>query len=272
MANDINLMSAEWRFLVFLNYEVEAGLLERHRPDGVELDTYNGRHYASVAGLMFLDTEIAGIPDPLHQEFEQVNLRFYVRRPLAAGGYHRGVVFVREIVPDALPAVAARALYNERYVQMPMRHDIVVPGDGPQAIGTFEYGIGTQGDVWHRIHAATHGPVRNVQMGSKEEYLTMRPWGYSGTKGMTTLEYHVVHPQWRIWPTTHARMEIDVKEIFGREFEPYLNRAPDFGFVAEGSPVVVHLPHGLDEIVRREKEQASRARTGSAPRGEGPGH
>jgi uncharacterized protein len=249
MANSVDLMTAEWRYLSFLNYEVEAGILQRYIPDGVELDTYHGKIYLSVVGLMFLDTKIAGIADPVHPEFEQINLRFYVKRPVAPGGYRHGAVFIREIVPDLLPAVGARALYNERYVQMPTRHEISIPSAGPGGMGVFEYAFATGEEErrqWHHLRVATHGDTRHVQTGSKEEFLTQRHWGYSGTPGFTPLEYHIEHPQWRVWPATRAELVCDVKEVFGREFVPYLSGAPDLAFVAEGSEVVVHLPHGFE--------------------------
>ena len=249
MSDSVDLLKAAWLNLVFLNYEVEKSLLERYLPSGVELDTYNGRHYLSIVGLMHLHTEIAGVTNPVNPEFEQVNLRFYVKRPIETGGYKHGVVFIRQIVADVLPSVGARALYNERSVQMPVRHSFSMPSDGADAMGSFEYAWATGDDesqVWHTVRAATAGALHNIQMGSKEEFLMQRPWGFSGTPGMTTLEYHVEHPLWRIWSANKASLECDVKEVFGRELVPYLSRPPVLSFVAEGSPVTVHLPKAIE--------------------------
>lgn len=252
MLEKVDLLTATWRHIVFLNYITEPGVLARYLPEGVELDTYNDRHYVSVVGLMCHDISIVGIDDPLHSEYEQVSLRFYVKRPLAAGGFNRGIVIIREIVPDLLPVIAARAIYGERYVQMPMRHEIWAPGAGAKAIGMFDYAFATGDDdapVWHKLHAATHDAARNMQIGSKEEFLTERNYGYSGGPGSATLEYSIDRMKWRYWPATHSKFECDVKEVFGRDFEPYISGAPDLAFVAEGGEISVHLPHSIDQAV-----------------------
>lgn len=83
-----------------LNFVAEPKLLEPILPVGTELDFHEGETFVSVVGFLFLDTRIMGVPIPLHRNFEEVNLRFYVRRR-APEGWRRGVVFVRELVPDA---------------------------------------------------------------------------------------------------------------------------------------------------------------------------
>src|SRR5687767_11760578 len=73
-------LTAEWRWLVMLNYAVNPSVLLPLVPRGTELDAWEGRTYASVVGFMFLDTRVLGVPIPFHRDFEEVNLRFYVRR------------------------------------------------------------------------------------------------------------------------------------------------------------------------------------------------
>ncbi|MDE0204502.1 MAG: DUF2071 domain-containing protein, partial [Candidatus Tectomicrobia bacterium] len=91
-------LSANWRHLVMVNYEVDPNLLRSWLPAGVELDTWQGRTLASVVGFEFLATRVLGVQVPGHQDFHEVNLRFYVRRRVG-GGWRRGVVFVKELVP-----------------------------------------------------------------------------------------------------------------------------------------------------------------------------
>jgi hypothetical protein len=62
---------------------------------------------------------LLGIPLPFHRNFEEVNLRFYVR-----SGEKRGVVFVQELVPKRAVAFLANALYNEHYRVARMSHAI----------------------------------------------------------------------------------------------------------------------------------------------------
>src|SRR5205823_7666414 len=116
-------LAAEWRNLVLLNYEIDPAVLRPLIPVRTELDPYQGRHYVSLVGFLFLKTRVLGLPIPFHRNFEEINLRFYVRHQ-AADGWRRGVVFVREIVPRWAIAFVARGLYNEQYVAHPMHSRI----------------------------------------------------------------------------------------------------------------------------------------------------
>jgi len=104
-------LTAEWKHLVMLNYEIEPSVLVPYVPKGTELDLWNGKYLVSVVGFMFVKTRVFGIPIPFHRDFEEVNLRIYVRRK-AEDGWRRGVVFIKEIVPRAAIAFTARKFYN----------------------------------------------------------------------------------------------------------------------------------------------------------------
>jgi len=73
-------LTAEWRNLAMLNYEVDRVLLNKFVPTGTELDCWNGKTFISLVGFQFLRTKVCGIPIPFHRNFDEVNLRFYVRR------------------------------------------------------------------------------------------------------------------------------------------------------------------------------------------------
>ena len=68
-----------------LNYTVDPRLLAPLVPLGTEIDFENGDTFLSVVGFLFLDTRLLGLPIPLHRDFEEVNLRFYVTEKI--GGY-----------------------------------------------------------------------------------------------------------------------------------------------------------------------------------------
>src|SRR5262245_54368008 len=116
-----SFLTAEWRHLLMLNYAVEQDVLQPFVPPGTVLDTYKGVAYVSLVGFLFLKTKVLGMAVPLHQDFEELNLRFYVRR-FAGDDWRRGVVFIKEIVPRPAIAMVARLAYNENYIALPMRH------------------------------------------------------------------------------------------------------------------------------------------------------
>src|ERR1700687_2292845 len=92
-------LSADWRDLAMLNYEVDPDLLRKHVPAGTVLGSIDGKTFVSLVGFRFCNTRLFGrLPIPFHADFDEVNLRFYVRRR-HSGEDRRGVVFIREIVP-----------------------------------------------------------------------------------------------------------------------------------------------------------------------------
>src|SRR5262249_10921421 len=116
-------LTAGWHNLAMLNFAIDPHVLEPYVPAGTELDFFNGQTYVSIVGFQFTNATALGIRLPFHSHFEEVNLRFYVVRP-TPDGLRRGVVFLREICPMRLVSLVARWYYNEKYVTMPMRHEV----------------------------------------------------------------------------------------------------------------------------------------------------
>jgi uncharacterized protein YqjF (DUF2071 family) len=204
-----------------LNYEIDPAVLRPRVPPGTELDSWGGVCYVSMVGFLFLDTRVLGLPIPGHRNFEEVNLRFYVRRR-ADGEWRRGVVFVKEIVPSRAIAAVARGLYDENYQAMPMSHLL----DGNR--------VGYRWGQSNHLSVETAGELGLAAAGSLEEFITEHYWGYS-----RRLEYQVEHPPWRLWQTSHAELSCDAAKLYGPEFADALSCAPRSAFVAEGSRVVV---------------------------------
>ena len=230
-------LTAEWRYLAMLNYSVEADLLKPFLPAGVELDFWQGKTYVSMVGFLFLHTRVMGLRLPLHVDFEEVNLRFYVRRS-APEGWRRGVVFIKEIVPRRLIASVARVCYNENYVAMPMRHCIEMENGTLRREGAVEYAWRHQGR-WNALRATTTGVAASPVENSLEEFITEHYWGYTAQRNGGCAEYQVEHPRWNVWQTKDAALECDTACLYGPEFVAALGGRPDSAFVAEGSPVTV---------------------------------
>jgi hypothetical protein len=228
-------LTAQWRSLAVLNYPVEREVLEPLVPMGTVLDTYQGKAYLSLVGFLFQQARVFGLAVPLGLDFEEVNLRFYVRR-FADGDWRRGVVFVKELVPRRSIAVVARAFYNENYVAVPMRHRLEKDANG--SLATLEYGWQFNGR-WNGLHVRTAGELRELAPGSLEEFITEHYWGYVRQKDGGCVEYQVKHPRWRVWQTAEASVDCDVGALYGAQFAPVLSPTPNSAFVAEGSAVTV---------------------------------
>ncbi len=240
MPSSSAFLTAQWQHLVMLNYLVDPAILRPLVPAGTELDQWNGRTYASMVGFLFLDTRVLGVPIPFHRNFEEVNLRFYVRHK-SAGSWRRGVTFIKEIVPRAAIALVARTLYNENYQGMPMRHTVQLQ-DGALGHGSLvEYGWRSSAG-WNTLGARTSGGPQILRPGSEEEFITEHYWGYTAQRDGSTVEYQVDHPGWRFWNVTDPFLSCDIGGVYGEQFIDALSAGPVSAFVAEGSPVSVHNP------------------------------
>src|SRR2546423_11806697 len=93
-------LTAEWRYLVMFNYRIDPESLGAHVPAGTELDHWGGHTYVSLVGFHFRKTRILALPVPLHDTFEELNLRFYVRRITGGEGWHRGTVIQGNVPPS----------------------------------------------------------------------------------------------------------------------------------------------------------------------------
>jgi len=233
VTSERRFLEADWRNLVMLNYIVDPDALADRVPAGCELDFWSGRTFVSVVGFQFLRTRVLNVSIPFHRDFEEVNLRFYVRRR-ADGAWRRGVVFVKELVPRFATAFVARRLYGEPYEAMPMRHSHCVDGD--RMTTSYQW---RRGGVWERMSATVSGPPVSLEDGSEEWFISEHHWGYSQPRDRTTEEYRVDHPRWRVWRSGSGTLECDVAALYGRSFVDALSGAPSSAFVAEGSPVVV---------------------------------
>jgi len=230
MATAATFLTATWRALVMASWPVDPDALAPLLPAGTQLDRFGGLALASLVGFRFLDTRVLGVRVPFHADFDEVNLRVYVRRD-AGCETRRGVVFVREIVPRRAIAWIANACYGERYVALPMRHAVELPG-------AVRYEWRHRGR-WNRLAARVDGEPRLPDPGSEEEFITEHYWGYAAQRDGTTVEYRVDHPRWRVWQGRDATIDVDVEALYGAAFARSLRGPPTSLLVADGSEVVV---------------------------------
>lgn len=234
-------LTAHWRYLAMLNYRVSPDLLTPFIPKGTQLDLWNGHAYVSVVGFLFDETRVFGVPVPLHRTFEEVNLRFYVKRDVD-GETRRGVTFIRELVPRRTIAWIARLGYNEPYRALPMRHAYGLTGPAWRPL-TIEYGWRARGQ-WGRLRVAPTGAATHAARGSEAEFISHHQWGYTRSR-LGTLEYEVRHEPWPLWKAPVASLEGDLSAVYGEPLGQALTGEPHSAYLAEGSAVSVHLPTRL---------------------------
>lgn len=228
----MSFLKAEWRKLVMANYIVDPKVLLPYVPEGTELDFYKDQCYISVVGFMFLNTKLLGMKIPFHIHFEEVNLRFYVRRKQGEET-KRGVVFIKEIVPKPAITFVANTIYNENYETMPMNHK------WEEAKGminiTYQW---KKNKKWHKISVQAEHIMQEMQKDSAQEFIAEHYWGYAKHAKATT-EYEVKHPTWQYYPVVHYQIDIDFLATYGKDFEFLNSEQPQSVYLLEGSEISV---------------------------------
>ena len=226
-------LTAAWKNLIMANYIIDAAVLKPYLPDKTELDLFNGNAFVSLVGFMFMNTRLLGFKIPFHVNFEEVNLRFYVRYN-DNGVWKRGTVFIKEIVPKAAISIIANTVYHEKYDTKKMRH-ITTESEKELSLSYQWKHRGT----WNKIEATVEKPAQPMITGSEEEFIAEHYWGYSKYNNSTTFEYNVQHPAWKIFPVKHYLIDCDFTSLYGTAFSELMQAKPNSVFVAEGSEVAV---------------------------------
>lgn len=221
-----------------LNFEVAPEILQPYVPPGLKLDLWERKSFVTVVGLNFITNKVFGLRLPLLPSFEQVNLRFYVRLPWNGP---RGVVFIKEIVPRYRVSAIARLLFKQNYSTCPMSHRVEPESGTKEKEELVEYSW-RHDKKWQKMAVHGHGGYEFPAKGSIEDFIVERYRGYTN-KGPKVMEFQVAHPPWRIKPAKEATLQCEVGKVFGREFEPYIQKKPVFAFLAEGGAASLFYPH-----------------------------
>jgi len=226
-------LSAEWRKLIMANYETDPAILKKSLPAKTELDTWNGKHFISLVGFMFLNTKVKGVSIPFHTNFPEVNLRFYVKYK-SGNEWKRGVVFINEFVPKAAITFIANRFFKEKYITYEMKHSWAI--EEKLTIGYYW----KKNTEWNKLEAITSARSFELTSNTEEEFITEHYWGYSKISENKTGEYKVEHPRWAVYPVEQYNIDCDFGKLYGHEFG-FLNAAnPNSVFLAEGSPISVY--------------------------------
>lgn len=221
-------------------YEVAPEVLAPYLPRELELDLYQGKCFVSLVAFLFDRVRVKGFAIPGHTSFEEINLRFYVRRREADGTVKRGVVFIREFVPRRAIAWMAKKFYEEPYLAIPTRH--AVSDSGASFDVRYDWELGGR---WHSIGGVAEIKPLPIAGSSEEEFITEHYWGYTKRSNGRTDVYRVEHPRWETYRLQSYRVDVDFERLYGREFG-FLNGVREAGvLLAEGSGVAVHSGYRL---------------------------
>ncbi|MCB9224962.1 MAG: DUF2071 domain-containing protein [Crocinitomicaceae bacterium] len=229
----MSFLKAEWRKLAIANYLIDKDILNNYLPFGTELDLWNGNCYVSLVGFRFVNTKLLGIKIPFHVNFEEVNLRFYVKR-FENGEWKRGVVFIKEIVPKRALSFVANTVYKENYETLPMSH--ISEEEVNHRIIEYKW---RKNKIWYSFKIIANIDTSGIKPNSETEFITEHYWGYAKVNNNKSNEYQVTHPRWEVYETKEYDIKVDFGTVYGKEFEFLNSSDPISVMLAEGSEITV---------------------------------
>lgn len=234
LATKTSTMRAEWRKLLLVNYKVDPEMLHPYLPAHTEFALWQNTCYLSLVGFRFLKVKMGGVAIPFHTNFNEINLRFYVKQK-TQGEWHYGVVFLKEIVALPLVSFVANNLYQEHYETYPMKHTII---ESENEIYT-QYQWKKEND-WNTMEIHSEPTSYLIEEQTLEYFLTAQHWGFTAANKEKTFVYAVHHPRWEMYKTRRHTIQIDYKTTFGEKFAFLDQLAPDAVFLVEGSPITLN--------------------------------
>ena len=229
----MDFLTAELRKLAFSNYIIDEDVLKNYIPYGTELDLWQGHCYISLVGMMFKNTKVLGVKIPYHVDFEEVNLRFYVKK-FEHGRWRRGVVFIKEIVPKSAISFVAKNLYNENYETMKMSHTWSESNKSKYV----EYRWG-KSDKDNILNMTTSKDLQEINENSETEFILENYLGFAKVDDQKTHQYTVKHPRWKIYDVQDYNLNVNFKSIYGQSFEFLSKEKPHSVILVEGSKVAI---------------------------------
>ncbi|WP_424494544.1 YqjF family protein [Salinimicrobium sp. GXAS 041] len=227
----MSLLTAEWKNLVFANYTVPPQLIEKYLPAHTKPDFYNGKCYLSLVGFQFKNVKVANLKIPFNNDFEEINLRFYVKR-FDGAKWRKGVIFISQIADKAALNTLANVLFQENYQKLVTKQHISEDDTSINARYSWRFK-----DEWQHLEAKSGIVASPFQENSEEEFLMDRPWGYGKRNNEETNEYKVSHPDWPIFEVEEYSVKVDFSLLFGPEFNILSSATPKSVILAEGSTV-----------------------------------
>jgi uncharacterized protein YqjF (DUF2071 family) len=183
---------------------------------------------------MFRQTKLFKLPIPFLGTFEEINLRFYVKR-IDGSTIKRGVVFINETVPYKPVAWLANKLYKEHYMAIPTKNKIDITVLAKKI--RYEWEINK---AWN--HIAVNTAIENWPMlpDSIEEFIFEHYYGYTKLNDRQAQEYKVNHPRWLVNKVVDHSIHCDFQSMYGKDFAFLSTQQPDSVIFAAGSPVTVN--------------------------------
>ena len=230
----MDVLSMRWEDLLFAHWDVEPGVVERRLPEGLEVDTHDGRAWLGVVPFMMRNIRPRPAPRCLGLDFAELNLRTYVS---VAG--ERGVYFFSLDADDVLGVAGARLAYDLPYYRA--KTDVVTEDEEVRFSSSRAHPNAPSVEF-----EATYRPVGDsfvAENGSLAEFLTER-YLFFVPEEDSVVRGEISHPRWRL---REAEAEFGTNTLFEAngfgtpEGEPHL-------LYGEGIDVTASIPRRMSDV------------------------
>jgi uncharacterized protein len=190
----VPVMRQVWRHLGFLHWPVEAHVVARLLPPGLDVDTFGGQAYVGIVPFTVRDSRVARLGLPALPAFHELNLRTYVHQR----GRAPGVWFFSLDAASRLAVVGARSLYRLPYFLA--RMSLVKSGDPARPAIAYASRRERRGaDDDRAVFRGGYRPVGDIHVakpGTLEFFLIerYRLYAWTGRKIRTARVCHAPYP------------------------------------------------------------------------------
>lgn len=205
------VMRMTWSDLLFAHWPIEPDAVASLLPDGVTLDTREGKAWVGV--VPFLMSNIAPRwcpPIPGLSRFLELNVRTYV----TVNG-KPGVWFFSLDAASRVAVRVARATFNLPYMDAAMSIDR--DDDGTTDYRSRRTHLGEPSADYEAKYAAA-GDFFEAQPGSLEHWLTARYCLYSANRRGQIFRGEIDHPPWTLAPAAYEERTNTMGSPFGFGF------------------------------------------------------
>lgn len=227
-------LRANWLRLASANYVIDPSILEKHIPSGAVLEAHNGKHFVSLVAFRYSETRLLNVRVPYHNTFEEINLRFYVKREIAPGNWRSEVAFTKLFFPKTALSLIAKHIYKENYETKNMRHKW---SENENELFT-SYGL--KKNRWHDFELVSDKKSSLIGSNSSEYFFSKHYWGTTKINSKSSTIYKIDHPIWESHKVLSSKISFDFNTVFGDEFKHLTNTEPDSTHLFNGSEVLVH--------------------------------
>jgi hypothetical protein len=222
-------MSCSWTNLLYVNFRIDAEIINALLPKDLEADLFDGFALLSFVGFRFTDAKLFGVKIPFHQYFPEINLRTYVKSKKNPN--EKGIFFISEMVPKFMTYFVGKYIYGEPFSRIGVKEN-----SDEMSIG---YEISKKSEEV-KMSADLVPNSLELSKNKEEEFIIDRVFAFCGKADEKSKKYEVQHPKWNLLKVEKSVYSFVHLNNISESLNKFLKEAvPCSIFATDGSAVDV---------------------------------